>query len=310
MLLWVMLIHTAGAAECHLQLENRFDAPFQVYAATATVVGDTVVLAGGETPSGVSGDIWRLKDLTTWEKVGVQAEPRFYHGAAHVVDASGTDQVVLLDGYDLAGEERVSRVDGQAIILAAEPRVETWAASPVDRYLAGTAAFEGRVYVAGGHRAGREFYARVDMIDPASKAWSEGPPLSVARDTRLVVAEGRLYALGGFNGMDEDSRVVERLTEDGTGWEPRKSMPDPVSAFSVAVLHGGIFTFGDYTEMERVFRYDLAGDTWQQLKVDFVPRRHSAAATVGDRIVVVGGTTALTGSWMATTEIFAWTCGD
>jgi len=157
---------------------------------------------------------------------------------------------------------------------------------------------------------GLEAIREILVYDPAAKAWSEGPPLSVARDTQLVVAAGRLYALGGFNGMDEASMVVERLTSDGSAWELRRSMYDPVSAFSTAELHGGIFTFGDYTDLERVFRYDVAGDSWQELQVDFLPRRHSAAATVGDRIVVVGGTTALKGSWMATTEVFVWTCAD
>lgn len=97
-----------------------------------------------------------------------------------------------------------------------DPEMGTWSQReplPTPRQSMGAElGADGRIYVVGGARS----YAHprpidvVEIYDPETNSWSEGPPLLYARRSHAVVSipDGRLYAIGGFVG------IRQRTAED------------------------------------------------------------------------------------------------
>ncbi|KAI6217502.1 BTB domain-containing protein [Aphelenchoides fujianensis] len=90
------------------------------------------------------------------------------------------------------------------------------------------AAFRGKIYVAGGYDsvAGQHLQS-VEIFDPATNAWADGPPLLLPRSrTSLVTTGGALYAIGGHDGCNPVASM-EVLVPDGSArarWRFAKSM--------------------------------------------------------------------------------------
>jgi len=78
----------------------------------------------------------------------------------------------------------------------------------------------------------------VERFDPATKKWETLPPMPTPRMfLQAVVLHGRLYAIGGSDGV-QALRTVERFDESTNCWDSLPSMPTRRVFFSVAVLHG------------------------------------------------------------------------
>ncbi|OGQ25863.1 MAG: hypothetical protein A2138_22000 [Deltaproteobacteria bacterium RBG_16_71_12] len=166
--------------------------------------------------------------------------------------------------------------------------VEQLSPMPAPRPFVSAAWHDGKLYVAGGGtKRGRS--ARVDVYHVEDDQWSEGPPLAEARDTRLVDVDGTLYAVGGYRGNDGASAVVERLAPGATGWERAADLPVATSAHAAVALGGKVYALGDYTELGRLLVLDVASQAWSAAPSSFLPRRHAAATTLGDAVLLAGG---------------------
>lgn len=250
-----------------------------LYGAAAASDGTRAYVFGGQ------GQSKQSRELLTFERAGGRPTRRVVKGATarryHAVALRGPWLYVVggEGGRAMAPAERIN-VD----TLAVEPL----APMPVPRLFASAAWHDGRLYVAGGSTAeGRT--ARVDVLDPDTGAWSDGPPLAEGRDTRLVDVDGALYAVGGYLGDNKASALVERLPPGASAWQRVADLPSPTSAHAVAALSGKLYVMGDYTELGRLQVLDVAGATWTTAPSSFVPRRHSAAVAVGGAVLLVGG---------------------
>jgi len=91
------------------------------------------------------------------------------------------------------------------ITEAYDPKTNTWqtrAPMPEPRQmLAAARGADGKIYVIGGvlSYSGMEKKATVDVYDPATDTWSEGPELHMARHGHTAVStpHGRIYLIGG-----------------------------------------------------------------------------------------------------------------
>lgn len=295
--------HRAINARCILNAVKSHSVSPARYGAAVVADAANVYVAGGFSESGFLGRIDRLDTRTgEWSTLTHELAPRRYlTGVLH------DGFIYVFGGY---GPERtnlrtVERIDVET------GTVEVMKAMPTGRYNASAAVLAGKIYVAGGSTLpDKTRHTTVEIYDPASDTWTAGPSLSEGRDAQLVAASDKLIALGGYRGDGKPvSQKVEWLGENG--WTRLTDMPSPTSAYSTAAVGSRVVTFGDYHDLARVMLLEADEAKFEPVAVSrFTPRRHSAAATVGDRIFVVGGAVAASGSYLEEVEEFLLNCTD
>jgi hypothetical protein len=168
------------------------------------------------------------------------------------------------------------------------------AAAPVALTEVAAAAHEGRIWVAGGLDGQGRVSDRVFVYDPASDAWSAGPPLPEGRHHAALVSDGdALFVIAGYqgDGFDRPTAGVWRLREDG-GWSPERPLPEPRAAGAAAwtgqgqIMYGG--GVGPAGVSADVFVQEDHG--WRVLASLSRPREHLAASSGGaGSVAFLGG---------------------
>ena len=130
----------------------------------------------------------------------------------------------------------------------------------------GIAEMSGRVWIIGGETRipgwdgeGQVLYT-VEIYDPASKTWSPGPSLNIARTDPFVVScNGRIIAIGGAahnSGPKLDS--VESIGPNEEAWRLETPLSEPTRQGHACVLDGVIYC----TSIDGVFAFDTANGQW------------------------------------------------
>lgn len=130
----------------------------------------------------------------------------------------------------------------------------------------------------------------------AQTAWTTIGEMPLERGQTVAVAEGgKIYVLAG-SAPGEDATGLLQAFDPGTGtWEDLATMPDVASHAGAAVVGGGIYVVGGFVAnvhagaMDRVFRYDIATDTWEARAPLPVPRGSPAVVALDGRIHAVSG---------------------
>lgn len=266
-----------AAPNCRAVRVDARALPDAFFGAAAAGHQGRVYVFGGDGPDGLTSSLLAY-DVTrrVVERVkttGVALTARRYVSAAVVGDG-----LFLVGGESRDGQvSTVERVDLKTFAVESVPPL------PTARAFAGVVAFDGKLWVAGGSE-GKVRTRRVDIYDPASRTWSAGPSLNHARDGRLVVVDGSLWVLPGFDGQ-RALPVLEKLA--GSSFVDVAGAP-AASAFGATVVDGHAVLFGDYDDQATV-RVFAPGSGWSTQADAFVARRHSAVAVVDDVVVVAGG---------------------
>jgi N-acetylneuraminic acid mutarotase len=154
-----------------------------------------------------------------WQEIAPIPTARANHGTAvvnglvYAVGGFGADDVPL------------------ASVEVFNPKTGRWTAStplPVARAAVSAAALNGLLYVAGGVTGppdNQVLQSSVVAYDPASRTWRSVAPMSAPRGQHRLVASGRhLYALGGFDVLDQSVATVERYDPGTDTWTAIGSM--------------------------------------------------------------------------------------
>lgn len=122
-------------------------------------------------------------------------------------------------------------------------------------------------------------------------------PMPTARaGLGVAVVDGKIYAIGGFNGSTvekESILAINELYNPATdSWTTKTSMPTPRYAFGIAVYQNKIYCIGGKNEegvtgVNQV--YDPETDTWENVTALPTPRAELDANVVGDKIYMIGG---------------------
>lgn len=131
---------------------------------------------------------------------------------------------------------------------------------------------------------------------PNQNSWTTVAPMPTARGgLGVAVVNGKLYAIGGFDG-NQPLNVNEEFTPAANVWTTEASMPTPRSEFAVAVYNGIIYciggTVGGVGSNEYVGNneaYDPATNTWQTCASMPTPRADLSASVLNGKIYLVGG---------------------
>lgn len=173
------------------------------------------------------------------------------------------------------------------------------------------AAVGRKVYACGGRSAAkgnRETFI-LDLAQ-AAPAWKPGPPLPQPRwghvggtiGTTIYVTAGVAGDPGQENGTQRADSILALDTENlEAGWQRVGTMPNTETAWvSGAACAGRLFLFCEATN--QAFAFDPNTQQCREITAPPVPLSSGAAATVGDRYVLVSGGTAQAVDAAATTD--------
>lgn len=160
-----------------------------------------------------------------------------------------------------------------------------------------TGVIDGKIYVAGGLRAGLAT-TDVSFYDPIANTWTPAPPLPALIDHACGGGVGgKLYVIGGRNvnaGMPLAS--VHELTPGGA-WSARTSMPTARSGSACGVFGNRIVIAGGEANLapgsrgvfSEVEAYNAIQDSWETLTPMPTPRHGMGAAAWDGRLYIPGG---------------------
>jgi Kelch motif protein/galactose oxidase-like protein len=184
--------------------------------------------------------------------------------------------------------------------LPPEPlaRFESYAASDGTRiwFLGGITGTLGNLASAAPSR-------RVDVYDPASGTWTEGPDLpadSPKHHLAVAVVGGSVYVLGGFDGIlgqtqgEPFTPIAKAYVNDSGGWRALADPPLARGASTAQAIGTKIYLTGgapteDVAPYDELDIYDTATDSWSKGAPMPTAREHLASCAIGGKFIVVGG---------------------
>jgi len=151
-----------------------------------------------------------------------------------------------------------------------------------------------KVYAFGGQNLEYATLSETEVYDPLRDVWSLGPSLGLARRNcaGASTADGRVFAIGGFDGMNIISSV-EALDPRMKNWVtiPPLSVPRS-SAVAAATQDGRIVVAGGTSgsRLKTVEIWEPRTNRWEKASADMNEIRSAAAlASVSGRIFAVAG---------------------
>ncbi|HAK51466.1 MAG TPA: hypothetical protein DCM54_06125 [Gammaproteobacteria bacterium] len=126
---------------------------------------------------------------------------------------------------------------------------------PVPRNQHSSALLNGKIHVIGGqfhHDSEQIDQARIDIYDPATDTWEEGPSLPYGHshsEGATFVHEDRIYMVAGHTTPEGGKKSfcgnIVTLTEGGE-WEVTATLPRPMSSPASAILDGRLYVIGGW----------------------------------------------------------------
>ncbi len=140
--------------------------------------------------------------------------------------------------------------------------------------------------------APRDGSARTDRWGALRDAPLERTEVAAARVGRFV------YVVGGFESSNgATSAAVERYDLRADRWRGMRDMPLALNHPTAVAYRGRVYVHGGYSAAggladptNALLRFDLERNRWHRLASSATPRAAHAAAVVGDRLYVAGGT--------------------
>ncbi|NNJ09841.1 LuxR family transcriptional regulator [Chloroflexales bacterium ZM16-3] len=183
------------------------------------------------------------------------ADQRWFSHAPMPVPREG----FALAAYDL--DRRLYVIGGRdgATLSAAvdryDPGSDRWvtasdpsAAKPTAVADAGAVVLRGNIYVPGGIDASGDVRDILEIYDPRDQHWQQGPAMPAPRSRyALVVFEGRLYVIGGWDGTQSRSEVFIYDPELRV-WQSGPSLPSPRQTAGAVAASGWIYLVGGNDE--------------------------------------------------------------
>jgi hypothetical protein len=166
--------------------------------------------------------------------------------------------------------------------------------APAAEESGGVAAFDGKVWVAGGIDAAHNPTSAVQVYDPATRSWRRGPSLPAPVTHVALVSTGKqLLTIGGYaNAGSGPVAAVRRLDPRAGVWVDGPSLPAPRGAGAAAwdghriVFAGGVGPDGKPSA--DVFA--LEAGVWRRIGALPRPREHLAAVSDGQgSVFFLGG---------------------
>lgn len=210
----------------------------------------------------------------------------------HLTPANG--KLYVLGGYRTSGfvpTNRVFEFDSQANSWTEKSNM------PTSRGAAVAVTVDNKIYVIGGV-AGTPTGLN-EMYDPVTDIWTNKASMPTRREhLAAAVINSMIYVIGGRSADFTNKRDLEVYSPETDNWQYLARMPTARGGLAAAAVNGRLYVFGgeffDTDEgtkgvFDETEEYNPATNTWRQLHPMLVPRHGIGAATVDDRIYIIGG---------------------
>ena len=268
----------------------------------AAAVGTEVLVAGGQSGTGVPFSTVEVYDVTT----GTWSSDTLSAGRFRLAATAVGSEVLFAGGNETTGASDV--VD---IYDATTGTWTTASLSAAREGLIGTTVGDKALFAGGTGPSG----AVVDVYDESTGTWTVGV-LSLARSELAATAVGdKAMFAGGFDGANVFDTVD--VYDDVTGTWTTASLSLPRAQVTAATVGTKAFfaggSDGTFVPTDRVDIYDDVTGTWSTASLS-VPRSGVTAVTVGSLVLFAGGLDStntvsdvvdvyddVTGTWTTTT---------
>ena len=167
---------------------------------------------------------------------------------------------------------------------------------PTPRKNPASVLYENKIYVIGGSRLkeikirdnsiyAREYLRNVEIYDIPSDTWTKGKNMPTARECAVVLKDGRIYAIGGFDGSELTSFEVYDIQSDS--WGKLADLPFALHG-SCVLRNNKIIVFREGRYPDGVCFYDFETSEWSTINSNFKKTILNSAVTCLDRIFVFG----------------------
>lgn len=151
---------------------------------------------------------------------------------------------------------------------------------------------QGLIYAVGGLTKSGDSMSTVEVYDPTLKRWRMTEAMTMMRSrVGVAVLEGKLYAIGGYNGK-ERLNTVEVYDSKLKRWNKVKPMSYQRSAVGAAPLEGYLYVCGGYdgtSSLNAVERYSSRLDRWDVMANMNYHRSAAGIVAFDGFIYVLGG---------------------
>ncbi len=152
----------------------------------------------------------------------------------------------------------------------------------------GVAAINGKVYLAGGDSR------IVEIFDPVTNGWTNGPTMPTQRDGVFVTAvNNKLYIIGGRLNLATLSALVDEYNPATSQWSAKAAMPTARAFGAVASVNGIIYVIGgrldDGVPTQKTEGFNPESNLWTPREDMPTARSFMTASVLENKIFVVGG---------------------
>lgn len=262
---------------------------------------DKLYAAGGSAPTQIVASVQEFDVATgTWIARAAMSAPR----ADFPLVTASNGRMYAIGGNGGFG----SYPQALETVEEYDPATNAWtvvASMAYFRYSPGAAAYNGKVYAAGGWggvvaSGTGDILASVEEYDPVTNTWTTRASMAVPRAGLGLVApgNGRLYAVGGYRylgSMIQPLATVEEYDPTMNTWSTRASLPTARMQAGVAAVNGKVYAIGGYgmdgRYLNTVEEYDPATNTWTTRPSMPTSRsRLGLAVATNGKLYAVGGT--------------------
>ena len=175
------------------------------------------------------------------------------------------------------------------------PEASRWQARaqmPTPRGRYAVAALDGLIYAVAG-LTDEGWSQRVEVYDPQQDLWGRraDKPTAVA-NVGAAVVNGLIYVPGGLHESGAVRDLLEIYDPASDAWSSGPSLPTPVCAYAIAPYGEGFYVMGGWDGegyLDTVFYFDASTGSWTLETPMRIPRGFAGAATVEERIYLLGG---------------------
>lgn len=258
------------------------------YGMPAVSVGNSIYIIGGHGPDGFLNSIEKFEPAGN--RISVLAThmlKRRFHSAEAV-----SGKIYIFGGCVESGILGIPYTDFLPTLDIYDPGTHACThGAPMlsTRWLPASVAIDGRIYVIGGSppELGRPDNF-VQVYNVSLDTWSRCAPMPTARQCETVVYNGKIYAIGGYDGARSLSDFAEYDPKADT-WTALPDMPFAMSAHHAVVIGDEVYCFGDYADPGLVACYNFTSRRWSNVRIPFLPVRHAAVVLHDTTVYVCGG---------------------
>lgn len=248
------------------------------------------MVGGGSPPTAYTSTVFRFDPTTNSWGSGALSSGQFtahrLGTAAIVPPYTGNNMIYVLNAGTLTGP-----LVNMPMVQASNGQLATVYGNPTPATSAGAAVWNGLLYTFGGQLAGGTYTNQLQSYNPVTNVWTVLAPMPEAKNTYGAAVNGKIYAIGGYNGLVNSARV-DVYDVATNQWQPAGTLPSTVSNQAVAVQGEWIWMIGDFNNQGYLAAYNTRTAQLRTFTSNLPPRRNAAAAIHNNKLYVWGGNTA------------------